>query len=1119
MNQAVSLQRISQLLARFSEQVNILNDNGEFSINTHAENILIPILSDLYNCNLENINYSDKVNYPAIDLRDSTNKISFQITSTKGINKVKHTLNKFLEYDLYKSYDEVYVFIITDKQSSYSQSSIDTLLNNKFTFDTKKHIIDKQDIYKKLNEKNDLEQINRILQILESQFSDNTDLNKWKQYNGTLNDYDSFINKKFENIGVKGFSPKVDNTFVNLSLKNLYVPLNIEPLEKTLQSEIVKTDLDLDLDIDRIQSLDFVEQLFTKNYIVILGDPGSGKSTLLKYTSLMIGINRIQNIKYSLLVPIYIKAVEYSNYYKKYQKNLSEFILNHFDKKYEGVYLEALNNNRLILFFDGLDEISDKSLRNTVIEQVEDMTYNYPNSRYVVTSRVVGYKELSLNQKFSHYQLTDLSKTQISTFINKWFLNIYNDTEESKENAKTLIASIFRKEPVLKLAKNPLLLTIITLISNQGVELPKKRIQLYEIATFTFLENWVYLREKNNYELELAKEEIIELLTPIALYMHKTCPEGLIKEKVLIEKLSIEYANLFQYDSSHTALKSRKILNFLREDAGFFYEKGRDNSDMLFGFIHLTFQEYFSAIELANKWDDGSLEFKKYLFNSNWNEVLQLTAGVINQSSYSARRKTSKFINDILNVEDAFPLLDRPIRLSCEIIADDIDLDQSVIQTLVDYVYDKFLYFSSENISWYENCLSLLLEHKIAQNLILNKINSTLNKENTKYIVNLLMSNSNIQLVQEYLETIIKEDKNSLFLESMFSDIIIFPRPAIVKSSIYQDRLLENVSDIYDDEISLSFFIAYFLDDDFSFSDDLELKKRISILFEKIILTKSRNNILKNIYKFGLYNSEEEKWSDLLTFISSKFEGIDTDNLQKLTFYERKIYNENREEYFPLYYSDSNNKNTVELYISKKDINEIYIEYFDDSYRIEYNQLESELIQYSNLIVSPEECLKMIKLLFDYYNDNLDDKITLKDINLLYKNSMVIPSLYYQFNNVDSLYERLFSRAFELIKNDSDYFTLINNVNIENFLRIYNHEYNFTKYKYVGSEEFINKLIKLSIPDIQKTYLLYLYGNYTYDQIKPYIENLNKIFSDVSVREQSYILNLIAKVLLKEDEI
>ena len=70
MNQATYLYRISQLLSRFREQVKILSSNGEFSINIHSENILIKILNLLYECDLENTNYSEGKTYPSIDLRD-----------------------------------------------------------------------------------------------------------------------------------------------------------------------------------------------------------------------------------------------------------------------------------------------------------------------------------------------------------------------------------------------------------------------------------------------------------------------------------------------------------------------------------------------------------------------------------------------------------------------------------------------------------------------------------------------------------------------------------------------------------------------------------------------------------------------------------------------------------------------------------------------------------------------------------------------------------------------------------------------------------------------------------------------------------------------------------------
>lgn len=112
MNQQKLLFRISQLLSRFTEQVKILNSNGEFSINIHAENILINILNIIYDCNLKNINYEEGKTYPSIDLRDYDKRLAIQVTSTSNLDKIKNTLSGFISNNLYKKFDTLYVYIM-----------------------------------------------------------------------------------------------------------------------------------------------------------------------------------------------------------------------------------------------------------------------------------------------------------------------------------------------------------------------------------------------------------------------------------------------------------------------------------------------------------------------------------------------------------------------------------------------------------------------------------------------------------------------------------------------------------------------------------------------------------------------------------------------------------------------------------------------------------------------------------------------------------------------------------------------------------------------------------------------------------------------------------------------
>jgi|GEM_PF-1623581 len=172
MKQQELLLSISKYFARFSEQVKILNKNGEFSINIHAENVLIGVLNDIYEVDLENVNYTEGKNYDTIDLRDKRGKLSIQVTATSGIKKIKNTLEGYVNNQHYKSFKELKILVLTGRQEKYNQAALDKITRSEFSFDSSRDIIDFSSIYVLLNKQNDLKKIFAIKEILESQFSD-----------------------------------------------------------------------------------------------------------------------------------------------------------------------------------------------------------------------------------------------------------------------------------------------------------------------------------------------------------------------------------------------------------------------------------------------------------------------------------------------------------------------------------------------------------------------------------------------------------------------------------------------------------------------------------------------------------------------------------------------------------------------------------------------------------------------------------------------------------------------------------------------------------------------------------------------------------------------------------
>ena len=380
MNQQESLFKVSKLLSRFSEQVKILNTNGEFSINIHAENILTKILNIIYDCNLKNVNYEVRKTYPSIDLRDKNKRIAIQITATPGIDKIKKTISGYIANKMYEEYDNLYIYIITTKQRQYKQSSIDEATNNIISF-TSDNIIDKTDIYKQLNAQNDATKIDEVCKLLESQFSDNkVELNKWEIYFKGIKEYDSYITNLYQYVDIKGFSPRVNNTLVKLSIEDIYVPLKF----KYDYSNNAETKIPINKD----SSYDIISALKFYNKIVILGDPGTGKSTSLKYLAHFICSHR-NNIDYlQSKVPVYIKATDLFKYHDDTGHNLSEYIVD--NTKYGLLFSDSLENNDLILLLDGLDEINITNQRHNMVDLINSFIAQYPEITIVVSSRKVG---------------------------------------------------------------------------------------------------------------------------------------------------------------------------------------------------------------------------------------------------------------------------------------------------------------------------------------------------------------------------------------------------------------------------------------------------------------------------------------------------------------------------------------------------------------------------------------------------------------------------------------------------------------------------------------------------------------------------------------------------------
>lgn len=162
--------QIMNLMARFYAQVKGATYIGRTDFDIVAETILIPLLSEVYGyTHLRNLN-AEKPNFPGIDLADDFAKVAIQVTATPDSDKIQDTLQKFHDNKLHLKYDRLIIYILTERQKTYSEKPFSQIIRGEFLFDPVKDIIDYKNVLDEV--KNfQIDKALLVLQILESNFS------------------------------------------------------------------------------------------------------------------------------------------------------------------------------------------------------------------------------------------------------------------------------------------------------------------------------------------------------------------------------------------------------------------------------------------------------------------------------------------------------------------------------------------------------------------------------------------------------------------------------------------------------------------------------------------------------------------------------------------------------------------------------------------------------------------------------------------------------------------------------------------------------------------------------------------------------------------------------------
>jgi hypothetical protein len=474
---------------------------------------------------------------------------------------------------------------------------------------------------------------------------------------------------------------------------------------------------------DRVLELAEVVTRYEK--VVILGDPGSGKTTLLRYLAL----KHAQALQDDLAeaggdlgtahFPIAVRIADYAEYGLPSGKALSDFVVDDclmHECPQEGLadlLTTKLRQGNCLILLDGLDEIVNADDRRSVVRRIEEFVRRYDDvsNRFVVSSRLAGYRGVPLGEPFAHYTVQEMNETQIHRFLDRWCRAVEAaETPDLSPAAREVTArreiegmmqAVKHAPGVRRLAANPLLLRILALIHRTGAQLPQRRIGLYRLAADTLARTW--RTAQGVPESALVKEEYLTaLLSKLAYWLHVNKPTGIATEREVYEVLGEEWAYLYDQTWRPDAPNSR-----IREEVGTFLRQVREHTGIFverapqrYGFMHLTFEEYYAARYLVARSKTRATLLRHHLHDPRWEEPLLLGLGFVGLES---RLEAQELIETAILAEgeDAKALGLHPgpyeellgwdylFALRC--LGDNIAVRPKVIQRLVERVADELL--------------------------------------------------------------------------------------------------------------------------------------------------------------------------------------------------------------------------------------------------------------------------------------------------------------------------------------------------------------------------------------------------------------------------------------------
>lgn len=616
-------ERINKLLSFFVTEVKGATAMGRADINHVSEVILVPLLSKVFGySNLANLNQTEKVNYPAIDLGDPVARVAFQVTATSNSTKVKDTLAKFVKHELYKQYDHLMIYNLAEKQDSYSGEGFEGIIQGQFKFDKDKDIIDYRDVLKVISSF----QVNdalEILHMLEANFSAGNFLvfdtpDRVTRRKALIDKYLRLLKERVGRVRILGDANLHDLTEVFVELTVLKDRERPSSRTRAEYWEVMDAELRERRDpfagfrrggsqIGMADRRVRPEELLKAGMrAVVAGAPGGGKSTLTKYLAL-----KAMDDGDCLPVFLELNTINEADFTAA-KGNLAELV---FSKSLAETVCETESDRALlraefykkqragqaIIFLDGLDEVSGTGFFDELRLSVKEFLRHgsYRDSRLFISSRPYALLDYFGPEEAQEFEILPLDPRQVERFVGHY----YGDDPQ----AAAFLGELRQRPDLREMASVPALLGfLLILYRTPGGGMPEDRLELYRLVVRKLAGEWD--KEKHaKRAFQTTDARRIAFLGHLAFSRLFDAARTIPSHRFIFTDQEI-FTEAERYCMSKGVPTQADPLAYEVKATALLRQVGADS----YAFAHLTLQEYMAATTLLEQADSAKIFCRAY---------------------------------------------------------------------------------------------------------------------------------------------------------------------------------------------------------------------------------------------------------------------------------------------------------------------------------------------------------------------------------------------------------------------------------------------------------------------------------------------------------------------------